>query len=61
MRVEHAVHCACGQDWLGVFYLGSHLSWFLNFVPLAGFLQIGVEKATFMKVEFMAQQTSLKS
>ena len=53
MIVNDTDRYACGRDSLGVLYLKSYAAWFLNnFLPLAGFLQIGVELASFIEVEF---------
>jgi hypothetical protein len=53
MIVNDADRYACGRDSLGVLYLKSYAAWFLdNFLPLAGFLQIGVELAPFIEIEF---------
>ena len=53
MFVNDADRYACGRNSLELFYLRSYAAWFFNnFLPLAGFLQIGFEVASFIKVEF---------
>ena len=53
MIVNDAVRYACGHDSLRVLYLKSYATWiFNNVLPLAGFLQIGVEVAPVIEVEF---------
>ena len=53
MLVNGTDRYACGLDSLRVLYWKSYAAWFLNnFLRLAGFLQIGVELALFIEVEF---------